>query len=172
MRSIIPGFLRHLTPDLWEPLPPVTTARPTRPVMRIVQAAYLSLMEKIAYRGREEGGLLIGPKDSDVVTGFVFDDDARRTATTYTLGAAALNSRLLECLRLGYDAKGVVHSHPDGAYLPSAPDLAYVTKALSNPKNAGCHEYLLPIVCSGQLFPYAIRRDQPDVVLRAELVLL
>ena len=138
--------------------------------IRIVQETYQRIVDELTNRPPEFGGMLLGPINSDIVSHFVPDERAQATPASFTLHAESLNRRLRRFNRCGMDAKGLVHSHPSGVTRPSAGDLNYVRTSLANPKNKDCLEFLMPIVCAGQFYPYIIFRDRG--VLRAELVLL
>jgi proteasome lid subunit RPN8/RPN11 len=153
-------------PDDW-PLP-----SDPPPIMRMTHAAYGAILRELTSRRPEYGGMLLGPKDSDVVTHFVADENGLAGSASFTLDAAGLNRTLREFRQCGLDAKGLVHSHPHGMTRPSAGDLHYVQKALANPRNREARDFHLPIVCNGQLYPYVISRDCPDRVLHAVLILV
>jgi proteasome lid subunit RPN8/RPN11 len=160
------------------PLPPPSDpeeeplAEAWPPILRMLQSAYLAVMRHLTSVPPEAGGMLLGPRGSPVVTHYVPDRNGQATAASFTLDAAGLNRILRRFLDCDLDAKGLVHSHPRGCSAPSFGDLAYVRKVFGNEKNRDLGEFLLPIVCDGELYPYLIRGSDPGRVLPAQLLLL
>jgi hypothetical protein len=155
--------------ELPQSFPPV---EPGVPLMRFTHQAYGEVMKVLGELEPEAGGLLLGPRDSDLVTHFHRDEDGVGTAGTFTLGAKGLNAALKVYKEARLEVKGVAHSHPRFVKGPSGPDLDYATQLLQNPKNEGADELLMPIYCGGTLYPYIIYRDEPGVSHRAQLVLV
>jgi hypothetical protein len=116
------------------------------------------ILERLGTREPEAGGALVGPRNHPIVTHFLFDEGAAVSSTTYTPDHATLNASLPRFREVNLEMKGLVHSHPAGAVLPSPRDVAYVRLAFKNPKNR-VEEYLLPIVCEGRLHAYVFTRE-------------
>ena len=140
--------------------------------MRFTQQAYLALMKAMGEVEPEAGGLILGPRDSDLVTHFHRDEEGVATPVTFTLGAKGLNAALKIYKEAKVEVKGFVHSHPRRVKAPSGPDLEYAAQLLQNPKNEGAEELLIPIYCGGTLYPYIIYRDEQGTCVRAQLVLV
>jgi proteasome lid subunit RPN8/RPN11 len=140
--------------------------------MRFTHQAYQSVMKALGEVEPEAGGLLLGPRDSDLVTHFHRDEEGVGTPVSFTLGAKGLNSALKLYKEAGLEMKGFVHSHPRRVKAPSAPDLEYAAQLLHNPRNEGADELLIPIYCGDTLFPYVIYRDDHCACVRAQLVLV
>jgi hypothetical protein len=145
--------------------------RTVLPPMRILQSAYAAIMRHLTGVEPEAGGMLLGPKGSSLVTHYVPDENGRATAASFTLDAVGLNRILKMFLACETEGKGIVHSHPIGCTTPSLGDLLYVRRSFGNPKNKDLSEFLLPIVCGGQMFPYIVAGD-PLTVRAAELILI
>ncbi len=145
---------------------------PSRPAMRMTQAAYRAVMAHLTSVAPEAGGMLLGPKGSSLVTHYVPDHKGRATPVSFTVDAKSLNVVLKQYLECDLDAKGLVHSHPAGCNHPSAGDHRYVRRAFANDKNQGLTEFYLPIVCGSELFPYLISISDLDTIQTADLVLI
>lgn len=142
------------------------------PVMLMTCSVYDKIMDYLTSRKPEAGGMLVGPKDHDMVTHFVADPTAHVTGVSYTPNAEALNKVLKLFLACEMDAKGMVHSHPAGVTRPSYGDIEHVRSSFGRKKNVTAQQYLLPIVCDKRLYPYLMTRDMPDRVQFAQLKLV
>jgi proteasome lid subunit RPN8/RPN11 len=129
-------------------------------VMRITRPIYQEILDALTSRKPESGGMLLGPKNHDAVTHFVFDENGHPTSTSFSIDHVGLTKVLRRFRACDIDMKGFVHSHPDGHTQPSSADIQYVLKTFSNPKNSGVKEFLLPIVCGGELYPHVITRGE------------
>ena len=129
------------------------------PEMHLTSPVYEEIMEALMSRPPEAGGLLLGPKNHHAVTHFYLDETARACAVSFTLDHHGMNRVLQHYKTCGIDAKGIVHSHPNGCHAPSNPDLEYVQQLFRKPKNATVTEFFLPIVCGGLFHPYVITRN-------------
>ncbi|GHS92917.1 hypothetical protein FACS1894203_5520 [Bacteroidia bacterium] len=112
--------------------------------MRFTESAYNEIINTIASRPAESGGLLIGREDDFIVRKFLFDKGAKTTRTTYSFDTNYLNP---EIKRLwdeeGLSCIGFIHSHPHGYESPSSPDIQYFSSMFkSMPRKL----YLTPIV--------------------------
>jgi proteasome lid subunit RPN8/RPN11 len=144
----------------------------TPPLLRITRSACNDAVQELGDRTPEYAGILLGPKDSDIVTHFVADEQGAATRSSFTLNVDWLNKVIRRFVRCGIDVKGVVHSHPPGVPSPSQGDLAYVRDVFATPKNDDADELFLPIFCDGRLHPFVIGRDIPLRIRAAELVLI
>ena len=59
-----------------------------------------------------------------------------------------------------------------GCTRPSYGDLQHVRSTLARAKNAKTEQFFLPIVCGGQLYPYIVKRDRPNEVGIAKLIII
>ncbi len=140
------------------------------PVMKITQPALHSLLDYLLTCEPEAAGLLVGPKNDDVlVTDFVPDLTGRGTPGSFELGTDALNDLLKRIKPAGINCKGIAHSHPAGIAAPSHGDLIYLRRIFGLPGNSAAVQFYMPIVCGGRLYPYVYTQGR---VWRAELVLV
>jgi proteasome lid subunit RPN8/RPN11 len=142
--------------------------------MCITRPVHEQILDALTGRPPEAGGMLLGPRNHHAVTHFVLDEHARATATSFTLDHVGLNQVLRSFAACAIDMKGFVHSHPAGSPRPSGRDIQYVLRTFANPRNAAAREFLLPIICGGEFFPYIVLRgDVPgsEEVLSPKLVL-
>jgi len=126
-------------------------------------------MSTIVARPPETGGVLVGPRDSDLVTEFFFDQAARCTSASYSPDHEAINRLSREVWRPAQlELKGFVHSHPDGLESPSGGDLAYIRRIFE--ANSELRVLLAPIVSPTRfrLHPFVIQRT-PFLTQRAVL---
>lgn len=138
----------------WSRTEDATGASPHELIM--TRPVYGRIVEALGSVAPEAGGILLGPRDSGLVTHYRHDDKAMVTEKTFTPDIASLNAFLRGALDFGLDVKGIVHSHPPGVPHPSGPDIDYVLKAF---QVSSTPEFLMPIFCDGQLHPYVITRD-------------
>jgi proteasome lid subunit RPN8/RPN11 len=157
---------------LVEPPPPLPPVVPGEPLMRFTHQAYLAVMRALGTVNPEAGGILLGPRDSDLVTHFHRDENGVGTPMTFTIDAKGMNAALKVYKEARLEMKGVVHSHPPRVKSPSGPDLEYAAQLMQNPKNEAADDLLMPIYCGGTLYPYIVYRDEPGVGHRAQLVLV
>jgi hypothetical protein len=130
------------------------------------------IIDRLADMPPEEGGFGIGPKGSEnLLTHFLYDPGAMRTAATFKPDAARfndwlarLNAHFREVDDAGCDFRCVIHSHPSGFTAPSAGDVEFARATFARAKNAGATILYMPIVCDGRLYPYAV--TQPDLTVR------
>lgn len=119
------------------------------------RAVYEEILFALGSREPEVGGLLVGPRNSRIVTHFVLDEAGQPGAASYTLGHEWLNSRLVSYRECGLDVKGIAHSHPSGHPTPSDGDRRYLELLLSKPQNHAAEIYF-PIQCDGRLRAYVV----------------
>lgn len=103
------------------------------PPMRIQETAFNEIINYIGSRPAESGGMLFGREDDYVITRFVPDTAATTTRATYTINAEALNPVIQKLWKEEQlSLIGIVHSHPHGFGMLSAPDMAYFSDLLRN----------------------------------------
>ncbi len=96
----------------------------------------------------ERGGALLGIPGTQLVTHFVYDDEAIVTASTYR-ASDSLRGRVRQMELAGLEHMGIVHSHPAGLARPSGPDLkAFLHSLECNPHLS---RYLVPIAVHDEL---------------------
>ncbi len=143
------------------------------PALYMTYEAYQSVMRSVASRPAETGGILLGPIDSDEVTGFYFDGSADCTGGTYSPNHPVLVSKMKsEWVPSGLDMKGFVHSHP-GDYARLSPgDLVYIERLLAINPDMGV--FAAPIVIPHQfrMQPIVVLREAPCVQRHARLILI
>ncbi|MDB5328457.1 MAG: UBA/ThiF-type NAD/FAD-binding protein [Phycisphaerales bacterium] len=145
----------HQLKKSWTPCLPPPLVMPRHVLCRI--------MSTIGALPAETGGLLLGPIDSDDVTGFYFDTTADCTRTTYAPDHVALRKKLKEdWLPYGLDFKGFAHSHPRNFDHPSGGDIRYIRRLLEI--NPGMNAFFCPIVIPHEfrIRPFVVLRDEPD----------
>lgn len=167
----------HSEPTLAEaaalpPSCPDPVALASMPVLLITVSAYQAIIDYLTANDPERGGMMVGPKDSHLVTHFIKDDQADTTFVTYTPNASWLNEVLRKFVACGMDAKGMVHSHPPGCTRPSFGDIEHVRNTFARAKNSKAEVFFLPIVCGKRLYPYVFTREEPDRVQLAQVVLV
>lgn len=101
--------------------------------MRIHESAFNEIINYIGSRPAESGGMLFGREDDYVITRFVPDSTASTTRATYTINAEAINPIIQKLWKEEQlSLIGIVHSHPRGFGMLSAPDMAYFSDLLRN----------------------------------------
>lgn len=143
------------------------------PVIMLTQAVYHSALEVLNQHVPEACGLLLGPRDCELVTHFLFDGKGKSTPVSFTLDAESLNEAIRPYLACRMDVKGIIHSHPIGLNTPSRGDLTYLKRLWARPRNRDTNEFFFPIVCNKQLFPYVVRPVEDTLqVVPAHLILV
>jgi len=127
------------------------------------------LASQLAYRGREEAGLLFGAPGMKLATFFVRDKAGEKTASSFTLHTPPLNATIRRAKPWNLHLLAVVHSHPDGVWRPSAGDIHYVRQLFAHPRNDTAQRLFMPLLVNGLLIPYLLYRDEPDRVVRTQL---
>jgi len=138
----------------------------------IIRPVFDQIAEELPYRGREEAGLLFGPRDTQLGTMFVRDKLGTKTASSFTLHTPTLNEVIQGAKQWELDLLAVIHCHPDGVWQPSGGDIHYVRDLFAHPKNGSASQFFMPLVVSGRLLPYLLFRDEPDRVVRAGLKII
>jgi len=119
--------------------------------MKILDVVIEQITLQIAAHPPERGGMLFGPRCSDLITLFIYDEAAETTASTYS-PSEELRARIPQIeLEYSLSFKGVVHSHPGGLDRPSLGDHAPAKNLLKHNPHLGC--IYLPIVVRGDQFP-------------------
>lgn len=162
------GHQRQSTPE------PLRKQEPTsppvkQPEFRIVESAYRSIMQQIATREPEQGGVLLGLEQDSIITHFEFDNTGHRTSVLYVPDAHRINVLLAKYRDCNLTCLGVVHSHPSGVRRLSAGDLRWARISFENPRNAGNSRILMPLVVDGEFLPFMVTRE---AVQPAKLVVL
>lgn len=113
--------------------------------VKIKRKTLNELMNQIAYKPAESGGILLGPIGTNDITNFYFDQVGICTNNRYTPDYKTLNRKMKEeWLPAGLDMKGFVHSHPGNLDSLTAGDMSYIKKLLSN--NPDMNLFVAPIV--------------------------
>ena len=115
-------------------------------------------MNDLSKRRPEHAGAFFGPICCPQLITCYRSFDPNGTPLTFTVNGAEV-MRLMESLKpRRLELKAFVHSHPPGIFELSYGDRMYVKKLLANPKNSD-DQIIMPIVCEGMFFPYAVDRD-------------
>lgn len=101
------------------------------------------ILTEIGGKEAEQGGILLGPKGTDVVTMFGFDERGSTSAVTYSPDVDTINELMELCYNMDLELKGFVHSHP-GLETPSYGDVRYAQNIFA--ANPGLKELYLPIL--------------------------
>jgi len=136
----------------------------------ILRPVHDEVVKQLAFRGKEEAGLLFGPKGTQVATHFFRDKHGDKTASSFTLETKSLNAIISSLLPL-LDILAVVHCHPNNVWHPSGGDIHYVRSLFAHPRNDAA-QFFMPLVVNGQLIPYLLYRDEPDRVVHAGLKII
>ncbi len=125
------------------------------------------LDSELGTRRPEQGGILLGPADEELLaTHFIFDRSGRRTSVSYTPDAAFLNRTIRRFKSCQMACIGICHSHPSATRRLSTGDLEWARVSFANPRNRSNSRIFMPIFCDGELFPYLVTRSE---VLDAEI---
>ncbi len=86
----------------------------------------------------ERGGALLGPRNSNLITHFIYDADAETTSTTYRPSARLTD--LVQKVEREEPVRlvGMAHSHPATTDRPSGPDLLAFASALKANTRLDC----------------------------------
>lgn len=109
--------------------------------MRIIKNIFNELLETFAQSPIESGGIL-GEKQGIIVR-FSFDN-VYTSDREYVPNVMFLNKTIQLWQEQGVHFAGIVHSHPNGLYMPSPDDEKYAKKILS--LNSTLNKIFLPIV--------------------------
>lgn len=132
------------------------------PVVPMAHTAYEAILQCIAFRPAESGGILLGPIGRNEVTEFHFDQNGSCTSASYTPDHIGLGRRLKQdWLPSGIDFKGFVHSHPGRLDWLTGGDLRYIERLLR--ANDDMDLFVAPIVIPPEF------RIRPIVVLRTDV---
>lgn len=119
-----------------------------------------------AARRPEAACLLLGPKNHDLVTHMLTDEEGRATPVSFTLAAASLNRQVKPYLAAGCDIKGIWHLHPPGVTSLSYGDITYVRNLFLNSKNSSLDRFLMPITAGGRFYGFVVTRSEDELTIR------
>jgi hypothetical protein len=145
--------------------------RRRRPKLWMTKQAYEDALKALLRREPEFAVFLLGPRGKSLVTHVVPDTTGEGTPSSFRVGAKRLNEVLQQHAPAGLDGKGFWHTHPPDCNRLSDGDMAFDRRLFANPKNDS-HEILMPLMSSGRVLPYIVRRDRPDRALAADLILV
>lgn len=132
------------------------------PVVAMARAAYVDILQHIASRPAESGGILLGPIGSNEVTHFHFDYAGSCTSSSYSPDHVGLGRRMKQkWLPSGLDMKGFAHSHPGRLDWLTDGDLRYIRRLML--ANEDMEVFVAPVVIPIEF------RMRPIVVLRADM---
>lgn len=99
------------------------------PLMVFTLSAYNKIVSLVGSITPESGGLLMGYESDYIVRDFIFDSNAQRTNSSYTLNVDYLNVAITEYWnKFGMSVLGFLHSHPLPYNRLSSPDVSYFKK--------------------------------------------
>lgn len=144
----------------------------SKPILKMASEVYREILYTIGAYAAETGGILLGPIDSNDVTGFYFDNSAKCSRATYSPDHLTLSKKLKEeWMPSGIDFKGFAHSHPRRINRLSSGDMVYIQRLLKI--NPDMEMFAAPIVLPHEysIRPLVVLRDNPFVQREANLVL-
>ncbi len=98
----------------------------------------------IASHKPERGGALLGPANTNLISQFLYDGDAKTSAATYTPSSRLVDDvKQVERLE-DLTFKGIIHSHPGGFDRPSSADLHGFANNLAHNPHMG--RFIAPII--------------------------
>ncbi|HEX3355754.1 MAG TPA: Mov34/MPN/PAD-1 family protein [Tepidisphaeraceae bacterium] len=142
------------------------------PVVIMRHQVLCQIMNTIAARPAETGGILLGPIESEVIDDYYFDATADCSQVTYSPDYLTLRKKMKEdWIPGGRDMKGFVHSHPDALDRLSGGDLEYIRRLLKS--NPDMQQFVAPIVIPSQfrIAVFVVRQQQPHIAFPAQLLL-
>jgi hypothetical protein len=118
------------------------------PPLVMAEEVYLAIRDTVGSLTPEQGGILGGDPDTNIVTHYAFDPTAQRSSVAYSPDVLFLN----DLLKREWNPKGIrflgfVHSHPRGLQRPSSGDHEYAVEILKRNPHRSC--LFLPLVMSG-----------------------
>lgn len=138
-------------------------SRQSKP-LRITREVFKDIHSTIGSYPAEQGGVLGGNREDEIVKNFYYDQSARRTSMTYSPDSEFLNKLFKKQWNpKGINLLGFVHSHPPSLRHPSSGDIKYAQNILSAIPELD--RLLLPIVISEaetgnfEMIPYAVIRQ-------------
>lgn len=100
--------------------------------------------QAIAQKEPEQGGALLGAPDSNLISHFIFDEDAEVSHVTYIPSKCLIKAVQEVELRDGLQFKGIIHSHPGNMDRPSGQDHNAFASQLTHNLHMG--RFIAPIV--------------------------
>lgn len=142
------------------------------PIIECKRTVVEDFMIPICSKEPEQGGIILGPVDTDhVITDFYYDKGGSCTGSTYSPDHIELSRKMREeWIPSGIDMSGFCHSHPGGYDRLSRGDLIYIQRLLeANPEMS---MFVCPIVIPEQFrfIPYVVLRENPSQPVIAEVV--
>ncbi len=144
--------------------------RPRLPEILMAKTAYEQGLAALTKHEPEFAVFLLGPIGHPSVTHIVPDTTGEGTPVSFRVGAKRLNEVLRQFVPLGLEGKGFWHTHPPGQHRLSNGDLDFVGRLFANSKNDS-QEILMPIMSSGRVSPFIVRRDRLEKPQAAELTI-
>lgn len=133
----------------------------------VVRPVFDDLVQRLAYQGTEEAGVLFGPAETQLGTYWLQDTLGKKTKSSFTLHTPSLNEEIQRMKSFNHELLAVIHAHPDGVWRPSTGDIRYVRDLFE--MNDDVTHFFMPLVVSKQFIPYLLFRDDPDRVVEAPL---
>ena len=138
------------------------------PTVKIRRSTFERIKLTVGKIPAEQGGILLGNRDGNdrekfVIEDFVFDNEAKTSAGTYTFNHEFLN-RILKAAYPNFQLVGYLHSHPPRCRELSLPDRRYFSEQF---KYIETEKFITPIVISEadtgrfEFIPYITHRDDP-----------
>lgn len=112
--------------------------------LRILDSVIEDIHRTVGRLPPESGGALLGVPDENLVTGFLFDPEARTTGSVYQNSGALIERIAQTESSTPQRFVGIVHSHPHGIPHPSGQDQSEFAVALA--ANPRLPLYVSPIV--------------------------
>jgi hypothetical protein len=132
-------------------------------IFTILVEPFIQMYQTIGCQPAEQGGVLGGDRDRNLITTYYHDVHAARTSVQYDPSFEAINKAVFTIW--GVDFIGVGHSHP-GLPIPSYGDLVYADRLLNHMTRL--QKFFMPIILpksnNGGIFeflPYVMLKKSP-----------
>ncbi|MGL4396277.1 MAG: Mov34/MPN/PAD-1 family protein [Hyphomicrobium sp.] len=102
------------------------------------------IVSRVGEPAPEEGGALLGPRLSNLISQFIYDEQAERTSVSYTPSKSLRDAVRRAERERGLVFKGIVHSHPSGFDQLSGGDLQTIAKFFD--ANPALASFYCPII--------------------------
>lgn len=155
-------------------VPQVTSASGPRPNVRMTASVHRQMLDALAAGAfiKEEAGLLLGPRNTDMATHFVRDVHGEATPTSFTLHTPSLNDVIRRFAQAEIELKGIVHVHPPQCVCPSIGDRDYLNRMFTHGNNRPNGLFLFPIICERKVNCFVVAWHGQAVIQSADLLLL
>lgn len=155
-------------------VPQMASACGPRLHIRMTASVHSQMLDTLAAGAftKEEAGLLLGPRNTDIATHFVRDVHGEATPTSFTLHIQSLNDVIRRFAQVEIELKGIVHVHPPQCVRPSIGDRDYLNRMFTHGNNRPNGHFLFPIICDRKVNCFVVAWHGQAVIQSADLLLL